>query len=181
MVGTEEAEQLWPQVVTSGTGPLSILGLLEAELANLKAPGFCLHLAGCRPFPYRAEIQSMSRTSAKTKASEKRPGTAGATICKHGQDLLDNHHWRIVPNAGAVRFAASVPSAQLLARPEASSPDHSQMSSALVTQLFRPPPGLENACFPHASAGSLGHPQLCQRPCVYMAKVGSCLDGDASA
>ena len=33
--------------------------------------------------------------------------------------------------------------------------------------------------FSPASRGSLGHPQLCQRPCVHIAKGGSCFLGSA--
>ena len=53
----------------------------------------------------------------------------------------------------------------------------------LPRPLFRPPPGLEHMgglqCLQSSNTGSFGHPQLCQRPCVHIAKTGSCRAGAA--
>eukprot|EP00439_Symbiodinium_sp_Y106_P033584 s4664_g4.t1 len=39
--------------------------------------------------------------------------------------------------------------------------------------VFRPPPGLEDM----SSIASIGHPELCSRPCVHIARGGWCPDG----
>ncbi|OLP77524.1 Allophanate hydrolase [Symbiodinium microadriaticum] len=54
------------------------------------------------------------------------------------------------------------------------------MAPAACPAVFRPPPGLEEDVgrfrFP-PSRGSWGHPELCQRPCVHLAKGKACLAG----